>query len=121
LINNSIKFIPNEKVGKISILLENRTKDKDYKFKENDSNTLNQLAVISVKDNGIGIDKDILPLLFTKFASKLFQETGLGLYICKNIIEAHGGKIWAKNNKCQKGSTVSFSLPVENKYNFNNI
>ena len=97
MINNSIKFIPNEKVGKISILLENRTKDKDYKFKENDSNTLNQLAVISVKDNGIGIDKEILPLLFTKFASKLFQETIWDCIFAKTLSKPIGGKIWAKN------------------------
>jgi two-component system, OmpR family, sensor histidine kinase VicK len=53
-----------------------------------------------------------MPQLFTKFASKSFAGTGLGLYICKNIIEAHGGKMWAKNNSDGKGSTFSFSLPI---------
>ena len=72
------------------------------------------MVVITIKDNGIGIDKDILPILFTKFASKSFQGTGLGLYICKSIVEAHGGKIWAKNNEDGKGATFSFSLPFDN-------
>jgi two-component system, OmpR family, sensor histidine kinase VicK len=49
------------------------------------------------------------------FASKSFQGTGLGLYICKSIIEAHGGKIWAHNNNDGKGATFSFSLPIANK------
>jgi signal transduction histidine kinase len=50
--------------------------------------------------------------LFTKFATKSEKGTGLGLFICKNIVEAHGGKIWAKNNDDGKGATFSFSLPL---------
>ena len=76
----------------------------------NDSNT--EDIIISIKDNGTGIDSEIYPRLFTKFASKSFQGTGLGLFISKNIIEAHGGKIWAKNNEDGKGATFSFSLPI---------
>ena len=74
------------------------------------------MAVVTVKDNGIGIDKEILPRLFTKFASKSFQGTGLGLYISKNIIEAHGGKMWTENNNDNsgKGAIFSFSLPIVN-------
>jgi two-component system, OmpR family, sensor histidine kinase VicK len=53
-----------------------------------------------------------MPKLFSKFASKSFQGTGLGLYISKGIIEAHGGKIWAENNSDGKGATFSFSLPI---------
>ena len=68
--------------------------------------------IISIKDNGTGIDSEIYPRLFTKFASKSFQGTGLGLFISKNIIEAHGGKIWAKNNEDGNGATFSFSLPI---------
>jgi signal transduction histidine kinase len=57
-----------------------------------------------------------LPLLFTKFASKSFQGTGLGLYICKNIVEAHGGKLKAKNNEDgSRGATFSFSIPLKYK------
>ena len=71
-------------------------------------------VIVSIKDTGTGIDTDILPKLFTKFASKSEKGTGLGLYISKNIIEAHGGKIWAKNNDDgERGATFSFSLPLD--------
>ena len=70
------------------------------------------MVVVSVKDSGAGIDPEIMPRLFTKFTTKSFQGTGLGLYICKNIIEAHLGKIWAKNNNDGKGAIFSFSLPL---------
>jgi two-component system, OmpR family, sensor histidine kinase VicK len=56
-----------------------------------------------------------MPQLFTKFASKSFTGTGLGLYISKSIVEAHGGKIWAQNNPDGKGATFSFSLPLTQK------
>ncbi len=72
-------------------------------------------AIVSIKDTGIGVDPEIMPRLFEMFASKSFQGTGLGLYICKSIIEAHGGKIWAHNNNDGKGATFSFSLPIANK------
>jgi len=66
--------------------------------------------VVSVQDCGTGIDPQILPILFSKFATKSDKGTGLGLYICKNIIEAHGGKIWAENNTDNNGATFSFKL-----------
>src|SRR5215469_7009980 len=69
-------------------------------------------VVVSVKDTGSGIDPQILPRLFTKFTTRSEKGTGLGLYICKRIIEAHGGKIWGENNVDQ-GATFSFSLPAE--------
>src|SRR6476469_2291670 len=62
-------------------------------------------AVVSINDTGIGIDPGIMPRLFEKFASKSFQGTGLGLYICKSIIESHCGRIWAENNKDGSGAT----------------
>jgi signal transduction histidine kinase len=74
----------------------------------------NSEAIVSVRDSGPGVDPEIMPKLFTKFSSKSFSGTGLGLYISKNIIEAHGGRIWAENNKHGKGATFSFTLPTAN-------
>ncbi|MGN6614600.1 MAG: sensor histidine kinase [Candidatus Nitrosocosmicus sp.] len=67
--------------------------------------------LLNVKDNGTGISVEIFPKLFSKYVSKSNMGTGLGLYISKSIIEAHGGKIWAKNNENEKGATFGFSLP----------
>ena len=72
----------------------------------------NDIIVVSVKDTGTGIDKEILPKLFSKFTTKSQAGTGLGLYISKNIVEAHDGKIWATNNIDDKGATFKFTLPV---------
>jgi len=68
-------------------------------------------VLVSVTDAGQGIDPDILPRIFSRFVSKSYQGTGLGLYIAKGIVEAHGGKIRGKNNDEGKGATFSFSLP----------
>jgi signal transduction histidine kinase len=68
--------------------------------------------VISIKDTGAGIDYEILPRLFTKFATTSTTGTGLGLFISKSIVEAHGGRIWAKNNFDGKGAIFYFSLPL---------
>ena len=73
------------------------------------------MVIVGIKDTGIALDNEILPRLFTKFATKSFQGTGLGLYLSKNIIEAHGGKIWAENNEDGIGATISFNLPITNK------
>ena len=96
--------------GLISIKVEKT------KINRNESNSPTKIideVIISIKDDGKGIDSEIYPRLFTKFASKSFQGTGLGLYISKNIIEAHGGRIWAENNKDGKGATFYFSLPLD--------
>ena len=71
-------------------------------------------AIISIRDSGRGIDPELIPRLFTRFTAGRDSRSGsgLGLYISKAIIEAHGGKIWAENNKDGKGATVSFSLPI---------
>jgi signal transduction histidine kinase len=69
-------------------------------------------VVINIRDNGSGISPEIYPKLFTKFATKSEKGTGLGLFISKSIIEAHGGRIWAQNNKNDKGTTFSFTLPL---------
>jgi signal transduction histidine kinase len=94
LIKNAVRF---SEGGKIAVSL-----------KKEDGH-----AVISVTDGGKGIEPAIAPLLFQKFAS--FSDaggTGLGLFISKSIIEAHGGRIWAENNKAGKGATFSFTLPL---------
>jgi two-component system, OmpR family, sensor histidine kinase VicK len=71
----------------------------------------NNHVMVSVKDNGSGIDSEVLPKLFSKFITKSEKGTGLGLFICKSIIEAHGGKIWAHNNNDGKGAIFSFTIP----------
>jgi signal transduction histidine kinase len=74
------------------------------------------MALVSVKDAGQGIDPEIMPRLFTKFAAKSETGTGLGLFISKSIVEALGGKIWAENNYCPDGqitgATFTFSIPL---------
>ncbi|HEX7258708.1 MAG TPA: ATP-binding protein [Nitrososphaeraceae archaeon] len=70
-------------------------------------------AIVSIKDTGNGISKEVLPKLFSKFTtSDSSSGTGLGLYICKNIIQAHGGKIWAENDPDGKGAIFRFTLPI---------
>ena len=76
------------------------------------TNDTDQQIIVSVTDTGQGIDPEIMPRLFTKFATKSIVGTGLGLYISKRIIEAHGGKIWAENNSDGIGATFSFTLPL---------
>jgi signal transduction histidine kinase len=88
-----------------------------YKFTENGKIIINinkndNQIYIKVQDNGQGIHHTILPRLFGKFATKSEIGTGLGLYISKNIVEAHGGKIWAENNSNGRGSTFYFTLPI---------
>jgi nitrogen-specific signal transduction histidine kinase len=68
-------------------------------------------VLVRVKDTGTGIDSDVLPALFTKFVTKSDKGTGLGLYISKSIIEAHGGRIWAENNADAKGASFTFTIP----------
>ena len=74
---------------------------------------------VKVKDTGAGINPEILPRLFSKFVSKSFEDTGLELFICKSIVEAHDGKIWAENNnnnnQREREGTFSFTLPTINR------
>jgi signal transduction histidine kinase len=69
-------------------------------------------TIICIKDTGTGIDPEILPRLFSKFATRSQKGTGLGLYISKNIIEAHGGRLYADNNTNDKGATFTIILPL---------
>jgi signal transduction histidine kinase len=75
---------------------------------DHDANTM----TLSVVDSGSGINPDINPRLFSKFATASEKGTGLGLYISKKIVEAHGGKIWAENNKDGEGATFAFTIPM---------
>ena len=86
LLSNAIKFTEKEG-GIVSVRMEKK------KGNDNDNE-----VIVSVKDSGPGISSEMFPRLFEKFASKSFQGTGLGLFISKNIVEAHGGKIWGENN-----------------------
>jgi signal transduction histidine kinase/CheY-like chemotaxis protein len=95
LLSNAIKFTSE---GEISV---NLTRD-----------DTDQQVIVSVTDTGQGIDPEIIPRLFRKFATKSIVGTGLGLYISKRIIEAHGGKMWAENNPDGIGATFSFTLPL---------
>jgi signal transduction histidine kinase len=69
-------------------------------------------AVVRVIDHGEGVPAEFVPKLFTKFASKSVRGTGLGLYISRNIIEAHYGRIWHENGKSGKGAVFAFRLPL---------
>jgi signal transduction histidine kinase len=113
LLSNAIKFTKLEKTEDAKIT----TRDNDVKTilvtvaKDN----LEKEAIVGIRDAGIGIDPEIIPRLFSKFASKSFEGTGLGLFISKSIIEAHGGKIWAENNESNgycDGATFRFTLAL---------
>jgi signal transduction histidine kinase len=117
LLNNAVKCT---KAGTITIVVDGR-KEHDL---SNDAES--QEVIVSVKDTGSGVDPEILPRLFTKFATKSQSGTGLGLFISKNIIESHGGKIWLgdgngqinNNNKGiagNNGAIFSFSLPISSR------
>src|SRR5579875_3263641 len=93
LIHNALKFT---REGKIAVTLR--------KGKEE--------VEISIRDTGVGIDPDIMSSLFTKFATKHHSGTGVGLYISKSIVEAHGGRIWGRNNSDGPGATFAFTLPI---------
>ena len=99
LLSNAIKFT---KKGTIGITVEKR--------EEYDGS---QVVAFRVKDSGTGIDPEILPRLFTKFTTRSKGGTGLGLFISKSIVEAHGGRIWAGNDAEGKGATFTFSLPLK--------
>ena len=112
LLNNAVKFTKDEPEGTILISCQRKDDDKD------DNN--NNYVLVSVKDTGKGIDHEIFPRLFSKFVTSTTNTTskssndgiGIGLFVSKAIVEAHGGKIWAENNSDRKGATFSFSLPI---------
>jgi signal transduction histidine kinase len=102
LISNAIKFSKEGGGGTVIVSIETEKRGgggEDH-------------AIVIVRDTGKGIDPEIFPKLFTKFVTKSYQGTGLGLFISKSIVEAHGGKIWAENNIQGKGATFYFTLPI---------
>jgi signal transduction histidine kinase len=98
LLNNAMKFTQE---GTIAISC-NKMKHDNEKHS----------ATFCMKDTGVGIHPEIYPKLFSKFASHSDGGIGLGLYLCKNIVKAHGGRIWAENNPDGKGSAFFFTLPL---------
>jgi signal transduction histidine kinase len=111
LLSNAINFTNN---GNIIVSSFRVTEDTNGKI--NDSNDSDKESiVVEIKDTGAGINPEMMPRLFEKFATRSISGTGLGLYISKSIIDSHGGRIWAYNNKDGKGATFTFMLPVEKK------
>ncbi len=104
LLNNAIKFTKESSSGNSGTISITAAEKKENGQKAS--------VLVTVKDSGTGIDREILPRLFTKFTSKSYQGTGLGLFISKSIVEAHGGTIWAENNADGKGATFYFSIPL---------
>jgi signal transduction histidine kinase len=124
LLDNAIKFT---KEGTITVTTTIRRKDIESDNGREEEvgrgSASAEEVVISVKDTGSGIDPELMPRLFTKFATKSYRGTGLGLYISKSIIEAHSGRMWAQNNNNNngfgfdlnrklRGATFYFTLPV---------
>ena len=96
----------------ISNLLSNAVKFSERGSISVDVQRSETKVTVSVRDAGLGIDSEILPRLFSKFASKSENGTGLGLFISRSIVEAHGGKIWASNNGIGPGATFTFFIPL---------
>jgi signal transduction histidine kinase len=102
LLNNAVKFT--NEGGTISITTDVSNTNTD--------NGKGEEVIVKIKDTGIGITAAIVPQLFSKFATGSSEGVGLGLFISKSIVEAHGGKIWAENNKDgERGATFAFSIP----------
>jgi signal transduction histidine kinase len=120
LLSNAIKFT---KEGSISINVVKDGKHSNHQQQQQEERA--EEVMVSVKDTGTGIDSEILPRLFTKFATKsdMAGGTGLGLFISKSIVESHAGRMWAENNNKgeNRGATFSFTLPMmTNKIQSNN-
>ena len=111
LLSNAISATRNSHTSRVTISTQVVESSKNDTNCPND-NESKTCVIVSIKDNGTGIDPEIEPRLFTKFATKSESGLGLGLYISKSIIEAHGGKIWGENNQNESGTTFSFSLPA---------
>jgi two-component system sensor histidine kinase VicK len=109
LVGNAIKFSNDGGTVTVSVSEEKGT----HISRSHGKGERNQVLLVRVEDTGKGVDPEIVPKLFTKFASKSEKGMGLGLFISKNIVEAHGGKIWADIPKKEKGAVFSFTIPIE--------
>jgi signal transduction histidine kinase len=107
LLSNAVKFT---ELGSIVVTM-NRSKVNDALTSAAHAND-HDMVVVSVQDTGKGVHPSVKDKLFEKFETRSGRGIGLGLYIARNIVEAHGGKIWAENNTNEKGATFFFSLPV---------
>jgi len=108
LLSNAINFTQN---GTITITAYRAQVDTKGEMDESDRES----TVVEIRDTGTGINSEMLPRLFDKFATRSMSGTGLGLYISKSIVDSHDGKIWAYNNKDGKGATFTFTLPINKK------
>jgi signal transduction histidine kinase len=109
LLDNALKFSKDS--GTVSIIVRKNDKEHDEANLGKDQQQLAEV-IVQIQDTGTGIHPDILPKLFTRFATHSSTGTGLGLYVSRSIVEAHGGKIWGKNNSDGNGATFAFSLPL---------
>src|SRR5687768_14180906 len=106
LINNAIKYTDE---GDILVSIKRGNNNGNNSNSNNNDN--DTVALVQIVDKGLGIQDNIKQKLFSKFTKGTKMGTGLGLFICKNIVESHGGKIWAENN-IDKGATFSFTIPT---------
>lgn len=105
LLNNAIKFTSKGEITISVIELKDNNNDDD------DDDDGNGEIQVNIKDTGTGLSPAILPKLFSKFVSTDSGGTGLGLFVSRNIVEAHGGKIQAQNNDDGIGAMFSFTIP----------
>jgi two-component system sensor histidine kinase VicK len=128
LLTNAIKFT---RGGKVAIIVDNNNNNNNRNKARNEKEgggerevgqgegegelkkreETRREIIVSFRDSGTGIDPKIIDKIFEKFVTKSDKGTGLGLFISRKIVEAHGGRIWAKNNTNAQGATITFSLP----------
>jgi signal transduction histidine kinase len=108
LLSNALDFT---KDGTITI----KVYDLSVRSDDKENHDIQQSIAIEVKDTGSGINEEMIPRLFEKFSKRSDSGAGLGLYISKKIVDMHGGKIWAQNNRGAKGATFTFTLPVNGR------
>ena len=113
LLHNAMKFTSQ---GAITVTVT--IKRTSHDLTDTDSN--NDSIVVSIKDQGTGVDPSLKDKLFEKFATKSANGAGLGLYLSRKIVEAHGGKIWIErtthsNDEDERGAIFVFNLPIKNQ------